>query len=202
MRFRRHTTAGDTALPSWPLALSCVSFPFSLHPIPFSTIKVMVLFDDCFLLHFHSRHAERPPATMYHASPHGCGRGPFSPWLIIDLTLPAALVCDHSTNTPTWVLPQQDAELYGIFHAIHHAHLIRLSLCIYTDNSLAFFTLLSGRVPSTQPMRARILRRIYRMCISHDMKFQLVRLSSKRNPADLYSRPYLLTRTPTDFHTF
>jgi len=99
VRFRRHTTAGDTALPSWPLALSCVSFPFSLHTIPFSTIKVMVLFDDCFLLHFHSRHAERPPATMYYASPHGCGRGPFSPWLIIDLTLPAAHVCDHSTNT-------------------------------------------------------------------------------------------------------
>ena len=86
---------GDPTLPSWPLAFSCVSFPLSLHPISIYPLKDMVLSVDSLSIHLHSRHAPRPPATMYHA-PHICGCGPVSSWIIIDLTLPPALLCHHS----------------------------------------------------------------------------------------------------------
>ena len=191
---------GDPTLPSWPLAFSCVSFPLSLHPISIYPLKDLVLsVDSLYTFIPVMPRALPPPCTMppifVDAAPFHRGSS------LISLFRPHPFAT--TVQSPPWVLSQQDAELYAIFHAIHQAHLIKLShVCIYTDNFSAFFTLISGRVPSTQPTRARILRRIYRMCITNDIKFQLVRLPSKLNPSDLYSRPHLLARTPKDFHPF
>ena len=93
-------------------------------------------------------------------------------------------------QTPSWVATQQEAELYAIFHGLRQTLLKRLSsTTIFTDNLAAFHTVLHGRVSSTQPIRARILRRIYRLCLSHNISLQLAWVPSILNPADLFSRP-------------
>lgn len=61
--------------------------------------------------------------------------------------------------------------------------------CIHTDNLGAYFTLLDGRVPSSNPARARILRRIFRVCFQYDVQVQISWLPSALNAADVFSRP-------------
>jgi hypothetical protein len=103
-----------------------------------------------------------------------------------------------STQTPLWVRSIQDAELYAIFHGVRQGMLRKYShLCVYTDNTSAFYTLLSGRVSSSTPTRARILRRIYRLCMEHDLQIQLVHIPSILNLADKFSRHRLLHAAPS-----
>lgn len=100
-----------------------------------------------------------------------------------------------SISTPNWLSSQQDAELYSIFHALRQASLRKLPyVCIFCDNLAAFYSLLNGRVSCSHPVRARILRRIYRMCLSDCIHFQLVHIPSAFNPADPFSRPHTISK--------
>ena len=93
-------------------------------------------------------------------------------------------------SVPSWIVSLQDAELYGAFHALRQCALRKLShCCIHTDNLGVYFTLLSGRASSSLPARCRLLRRIFRLCFTHDLHFQISWVPSKWNPADAFSRP-------------
>ena len=113
-------------------------------------------------------------------------------------------------QTPNWITTQQEAELYAIFHGLRQALLQNYSsIAIFTDNSSAYYTILHGRVSSSHPIRARILRRIYRLCLRYSLTLQLVWIPSKLNPADIFSRPMTSfqlsalqqTQLPTPFTT-
>jgi len=92
--------------------------------------------------------------------------------------------------TPVWLRSIQDAELYGIFHALRQCALQKLShVCIFTDNLGVFNTLSSGRVSAATHSRARILRRIMRVCLQYQISFQIAWLPSACNAADFFSRP-------------
>ena len=95
--------------------------------------------------------------------------------------------------TPSWVRSIQDAELYGIFHTLRQCSLQKLShVCPLTDNMGVYYTVSSGRVSSACP--ARILRRIFRVCLQFQLCFQIAWVPSARNAADFFSRP--LTCSP------
>jgi len=107
-----------------------------------------------------------------------------------------------SVQAPSWVRSQQDAEMYAVFHGLRQCAIRGLShVCVYTDNYAVFHSLTSLRVSGSTPARARILRRIIRLCLSRRINFQLARVPSSLNPADPYSRPStILWSTPTSHH--
>jgi hypothetical protein len=99
-----------------------------------------------------------------------------------------------TVQVPNWVNNLQDAELYGAFHAIRQSILRGYHfICLYTDNQAAFYTILRGKVSSHLHQRSRILRRIYSMCLHHNLSLQLVLIPTEYNPADfLHSRRLIL----------
>ena len=93
-------------------------------------------------------------------------------------------------SVPSWVRSVQDAELYGVFLALRQcAHRGITHCCIHTDNLGVYFTLRDGRISGFLHSRARILRRIFRVCFAHELQFQISWLPSPRNAADAFSRP-------------
>ena len=99
-----------------------------------------------------------------------------------------------TTTTPTWLRSIQDAELYGIFHTLRQCSFQKLShVCILTDNLGVYHTLRSGRVPAACHPRARILRRIIRVCFHSRLSFQIAWVPSSKNAADFFSRPHQYT---------
>ena len=134
-------------------------------------------------------HPIPPPCTMtpFFVDAAPCGTGGF----VVSMFRPRR--CATSVSTPCWVSSQQDAELYSLFHAVRQASLRKLSfICLFCDNMSAFYSVFSGRVSCAHPVRARLLRRIYRICIKENLHIQLVHVPSSFNPADPFSRPHTL----------
>lgn len=93
------------------------------------------------------------------------------------------------TQVPSWVRSVQDAEMYAVFHAIRQIiHRKLSSVCVVTDNAGVFFSVSSGRVSASHPARLRLLRRINRLCLQHQLQLQLALVPSHANPADPLSR--------------
>ena len=94
-------------------------------------------------------------------------------------------------QTPNWVATQQDAKLYGAFHASRQCALRGVShFCLYTDNIGVYYTLTAGRVAASSPVRARICRRILRVCLEHSLQLQVGWVKGSCNSADVFSRPF------------
>ena len=94
-------------------------------------------------------------------------------------------------QTPDWVATQQDAELYGAFHAVCQCALRGLShFCMYTDNIGVYYTLTTGGVAASSPVRARICRRFLRTCLAHSLQLQVGWVKGACNSADMFSRPF------------
>ena len=133
-----------------------------------------------------------PPCTM---APIFVDAAPFQSSFIVSMLRPHSFAT--TVVAPPWVSSQQDAEMYAIFHALRQASLLRLAhVCLYTDNMSVFYTLSSLRVSSFTPARARILRRIVRICLSSGIRFQMTRIPSRLNPADAFSRPPTIAAQP------
>ena len=91
--------------------------------------------------------------------------------------------------TPSWVRSQQTAELYSVFCCLRQAVLSGLShVCVVVDNEAAYHTVKSGKVSGSVWARVRLLRRINRLCLAHNLHVQLALTASKHNPADHFSR--------------
>jgi hypothetical protein len=108
--------------------------------------------------------------------------------------------CSHKSSfattapTPHWLKSVQDAELYGVFHALRQCSLQKFShICLLTDNLGVYHTLSSGRVSAFSFIRARILRRIVRVCLQSQISFQVAWVPSEYNAADFFSRPLQYT---------
>ena len=90
---------------------------------------------------------------------------------------------------PEWVTDQQTAELYAVFHGLRQAVIRKLSyICVATDNSSAYFTMLSCRISARNYARLRIMRRINRLIYQSHCHLQLMWIPSGANLADSFSR--------------
>ena len=97
-------------------------------------------------------------------------------------------------QTPDWVATLQDVEFYGVFHAARQCALSGLShFCLFTDNIGVYYTLITGRVAASSPVRARIYRRILRICLVHSLQMQVGWVPGSCNSADMFSRPLQFT---------
>ena len=106
-----------------------------------------------------------------------------------------------SVYAPNWVTDQQSAELYAIFHGLRQACLRKLTyVCLVTDNSSAYFTLISGKISSKNRTRLRILRRIHRLIYQNNCQVQLMWIPLKLNLADPFSRSQNYLPVPTSFN--
>jgi hypothetical protein len=95
-----------------------------------------------------------------------------------------------SVQCPQWIWNQQLAELYGAFHTLRQAALRGFTyICLVTDNAAVYYSLASFRVSSYAYTRARILRRILRLCLHSNLRIQLVLVPSLFNAADSFTRP-------------
>jgi hypothetical protein len=95
--------------------------------------------------------------------------------------------------TPDWVASQQTAELYSVFCCLRQAVVSGLShVCVVVDNEAAYHSVLSGRVSGRVWARVRLLRRINRLCLIHNLQVQLALTPSASNPADPFSRYHTL----------
>ena len=126
----------------------------------------------------------------------------------IDLQTIAVVHPENFTSilcAPSWVRSLQSAEPYSVFHALRLMRARRFSCaCIITDNSAAYFTLVSGRIHASPPDRLRIFRRITRVCIHSHFQLQVALIPSKENLADPFTRPGSDTslNSPSTFYNF
>ena len=106
---------------------------------------------------------------------------------------------NHTSRTltsclaPPWVISQNQAELYSVFHCIRQAALLsHTHLCIITDSTAAFYALASGRASTSHPVFLRLLRRIWRIVNQFSLKISVALTPSCSNAADAVSRIHQL----------